>query len=40
MKTPKGRNKAVDEIRDRINEFLVDGNVTQVIYSNVIIQQG
>lgn len=40
LKTSKGMNRALEEARNRINEFLVDGQVTHVFRTNAFIQQG
>lgn len=40
MKTVKGRQRALEEARNRINEFMLDGEVTHVFHSNVFVQQG
>ncbi len=40
LKTNKGKKKALDEIVDQINEFLVDGKVTNAFFTHFVIQQG
>lgn len=40
LKTSKGMNRALEEARNRINEFMVDGEVTHVFRTNAFIQQG
>lgn len=40
LKTSKGMNRALEEARNRINEFLVDGQVTHIFRTNAFIQQG
>lgn len=40
LKTSKGKEKVLEEIRQRLNSFLVDGEVTNVFPTNFIIQQG
>ena len=38
LSTTKGRNRALSELRDRFNEFLMDGEVSAVLFTNYIIQ--
>ena len=38
LNTTKGKNRALNELRDRFNEFLMDGEVSAVLFTNYIIQ--
>ncbi len=38
LNTSKGKNRALNELKDRFNEFLMDGEVSAVLFTNYIIQ--
>lgn len=40
LSTIKGKNRTLEEMRTRINEFLVDGEVTNVFITSFTIQRG
>ncbi|MGX3044175.1 flagellar basal body-associated FliL family protein [Helicobacter sp. T3_23-1056] len=40
LNTTKGKNRALNELKDRFNEYLMDGEVSAVLFTNYIIQVG